>query len=425
MSNLKLYIFLTLFILWINMSYSQTWVQQNSGTSSAINDISFINSNTGFAACSGGLILKTTTSGANWFQINTGYNFNIIRIKFFDNNLGVAGGDKIIKTTNGGTNWILLYDTAYANDIQYLNQNEWWVSSNQPHRNIKTTNQGAAWSSIGNSDFIQPSIYFLNENTGWISGKFVTGSFIPSHVSKSTNGGLNWTMQYSQVSFQNNAWIYDILFLNQNKGFALYWDYTLTKIVMTTNGGTNWIETPTPNRKQKNIFFISDNIGWTCGDSGFIFKTMNGGNNWVIEQISSNFYLNAITFVTNETGWTCGANGVILKTTNGGISAIQQTSTEIPVKYSLSQNYPNPFNPSTQINFDIPKFSFVNLIVYDALGREIEQLVNEELNPGTYVYDWNASSYPSGIYFYKIMAGDPSTGSGRGFTETKKMVLIK
>jgi hypothetical protein len=107
-----------------------------------------------------------------------------------------------------------------------------------------------------------------------------------------------------------------------------------------------------------------------------------------------------------------------MKTTTGGeVLGIQPIGNIIPEVYNLSQNYPNPFNPVTYITFDIPKSSFVNLIVYDGLGREIEQLVNEELNPGSYKYDWNASSYPSGIYFYKIQAGD--------YVETKKMVLIK
>ncbi|HWA06489.1 MAG TPA: T9SS type A sorting domain-containing protein, partial [Ignavibacteria bacterium] len=107
----------------------------------------------------------------------------------------------------------------------------------------------------------------------------------------------------------------------------------------------------------------------------------------------------------------------ILKTTNGGITAIQQTSSEVPMKFSLHQNYPNPFNPVTRIYFDIPTASFTKLIVYDQLGREVEILVSEQLTAGSYIYDWNAIDYPSGIYYYKLQAGE--------FSETKKMVLIK
>lgn len=66
---------------------------------------------------------------------------------------------------------------------------------------------------------------------------------------------------------------------------------------------------------------------------------------------------------------------------------------------------------------------YSKIIIYDALGREIQTLVNENLSPGTYEVEWNASSYPSGLYFYRLSVGDPSISSG--FIETKKMILIK
>jgi uncharacterized delta-60 repeat protein len=96
---------------------------------------------------------------------------------------------------------------------------------------------------------------------------------------------------------------------------------------------------------------------------------------------------------------------------------ISQVSTEIPSTFSLSQNYPNPFNPVTNIEFNIPKASIVRISVYDLQGREIETLVYQNLNAGSYKVDWDASKYSSGIYYYKITAGS--------FIETKKMVLVK
>ncbi len=90
----------------------------------------------------------------------------------------------------------------------------------------------------------------------------------------------------------------------------------------------------------------------------------------------------------------------------------------IPTEYSLSQNYPNPFNPVTKINFDLPQDDNVKLIVYDLLGREIIRLLNNEFKvSGRYTVDFNGSHLSSGIYFYKIEAGD--------FIATKKMVLLK
>ena len=96
---------------------------------------------------------------------------------------------------------------------------------------------------------------------------------------------------------------------------------------------------------------------------------------------------------------------------------IEPVSGEIPNEFSLYQNYPNPFNPVTNIEFSIPKSSPVKITVYNSTGKEIETIVNGELSAGTYNVDWNASKYSSGIYFYKIIAG--------GFSETKKMILVK
>ena len=90
---------------------------------------------------------------------------------------------------------------------------------------------------------------------------------------------------------------------------------------------------------------------------------------------------------------------------------------DIPKEYKLYTNYPNPFNPSTKIKIDIPEISFTKLIIYDILGRQVEKLVNEKLSPGTYEVEWNASNYPSGVYFYKLETGN--------FSQTKKLILIK
>ncbi len=87
------------------------------------------------------------------------------------------------------------------------------------------------------------------------------------------------------------------------------------------------------------------------------------------------------------------------------------------IEYSLSQNYPNPFNPKTTINYEIPELSFVTLKVYDVLGGEVATLVNEEKSVGSYELEFNTTYIPSGVYFYRLQAGD--------FVEIKKMVFIK
>jgi len=101
-----------------------------------------------------------------------------------------------------------------------------------------------------------------------------------------------------------------------------------------------------------------------------------------------------------------------------GVSEIEERLfNAIPKDYVVYQNFPNPFNPKTSIRFDIPELTFITIKIYDLLGNEIETLVNEEKPAGTYEITWYAEGLPSGVYFYRLQAGD--------FVETKKMVLLK
>ncbi len=95
----------------------------------------------------------------------------------------------------------------------------------------------------------------------------------------------------------------------------------------------------------------------------------------------------------------------------------QNNNELLPNEFSLSQNYPNPFNPSTKIKFSLPKESMLTLIVYDILGREVVKLVNQNLKADFHEVEFSNSNYPSGIYFYRLQAGE--------FVETKKMILLK
>jgi hypothetical protein len=126
----------------------------------------------------------------------------------------------------------------------------------------------------------------------------------------------------------------------------------------------------------------------------------------------------------------CVINGVVYGDTSFTLLGLDPISTTIPEEFSLYQNYPNPFNPTTKIRFNIAPLlnqggvaptqvgdGVVVLTLYDLLGREIATLVNQPLQPGTYEVEWDATNYPSGVYFYKLTAGN--------FIDTEKMVLIK
>jgi photosystem II stability/assembly factor-like uncharacterized protein len=96
---------------------------------------------------------------------------------------------------------------------------------------------------------------------------------------------------------------------------------------------------------------------------------------------------------------------------------VKQISTQVPESYYLLQNYPNPFNPVTKIKFGIPESDFVELEIYDILGKLVQVLVKNNLSAGEYEYEWNGSAHSSGIYFYRMKT--------EKFTETKKLILLK
>lgn len=101
----------------------------------------------------------------------------------------------------------------------------------------------------------------------------------------------------------------------------------------------------------------------------------------------------------------------------GDQTGVNNSGKNTPRAFALHQNYPNPFNPMTKIKFDLPNSSFVKLHIYNMLGQQIETILNESRDAGRYVVEWNAGEYPSGIYFYRLEAGD--------FVDTRKLIIQK
>ncbi|MBL8016127.1 MAG: T9SS type A sorting domain-containing protein, partial [Ignavibacteria bacterium] len=209
---------------------------------------------------------------------------------------------------------------------------------------------------------------------------------------------------------------------NESTGWVLS---NAGKLYKTTDGWNSRTSIDLNLSNISSIFFYGASTGWMCGGNGQMYYTNNGGANWTLQNTGTTSGLRNIFFIDPNTGWVLGAQYVspvliiasIHKTTNGGISAISNISSEVPADFGLSQNYPNPFNPTTNFEFRIAESGFVNLTIYDAMGRAVETLQNGEMKPGVYQAQWNAAEYPSGVYFYKLSAS--------GFTETRKMMLIK
>ncbi len=154
-------------------------------------------------------------------------------------------------------------------------------------------------------------------------------------------------------------------------------------------------------------------------DDGSFFGFPNTSQSWTKDQLSA--YWNAYTAYADHSGGIHNPKYIITALRGAmaviGIATSVDKAEELPTTFALYQNYPNPFNPTTNIKFALPKNGHVKLTIYDALGREVETLVNNELVAGTHTIEWTARNMASGIYLFRIEADN--------FVKVNKMLLIK
>ena len=252
-----------------------------------------------------------------------------------------------------------------------------------------------------------------DENTLYVSTEYTKPAGRRAILWKSTDGGENFINKY----FNYSVVFTNIQFFDANEGLIFRDDYGNDKILKTLDGGSNWSVIYSSNQDLPAYMnFKNRNIGYLT-NSSWGAKTTNGGLNWQSFNVGTQ-YGDKSYFIDYNTGFLFG-NTTLVRTINGGgvFTGVNITHNPIPSVFTLYQNYPNPFNPSTKINFDIPRQTFVTLKIYDIAGREIAKLANGEYTPGAYSVVFDAAKFASGVYFYRITAGD--------FVETKRMVLIK
>ncbi|CAN5642042.1 hypothetical protein BH10BAC5_BH10BAC5_28910 [soil metagenome] len=201
----------------------------------------------------------------------------------------------------------------------------------------------------------------FNEACGYYSATSIDSCIIET----STNAGASWTRLVG---------MYQSLTLSSG---------TNSTPVMTTVSATAQLTAPTASQWATKIFAmpVGTNMVRFIAKSAF-------GNNLFVDDITS-----------------------------GNTTGIGNSLSFTPDKYELYQNYPNPFNPTTKINFDVPRSGIISLKIYDLTGRELTQLINENMSAGRYSIDFNGANYASGVYFYRIEAP--------GFSMSKRMMLIK
>jgi hypothetical protein len=309
---------------------------------------------------------------------------------------------------------------------------------------FRSANNGGSWVNVSNGLTEEKVFALLANGTDLFAGTWGGGVF------RSNNNGNSWS--FSGIP---NSYIYCLI----ASGTNIFAGTMGGGIYLSTNNGGNW--NPVNSGLPPTAFIIFDiaicETGIYVGTWGNgVFRSSNNGSNWLPTGLTSDTVMtliasgnnliagtwsgvavssnNGASWIEKNQGFSVAPNVLALRVVNNYIFAgtqehivwrrslsevieVKNISTEVPKAFSLSQNYPNPFNPRTIITFELPKSEYVRLIVYDELGRKIETLVDEQLHAGIYEVDWDARGYTSGVYFYRLTAGD--------FVETKKMILIK
>ena len=382
----------------------------------------------GFALTrSGDFYVSKDGTGRSWeYLSNTGKN-EAYSMYFFNNTTGVVleENQNIVKTTDGGQTWrTVLAPVPYSSrskvgGITFGDQATgyaWFSMSDYgDYRVFKSTDAGETWNQkwqITGPGYITGNLVFFDANIGVILG--------PSNYKmRTTNGGTTW-----DTAFVNNFPPYLV-----NKGFEDVAKLSSTKAVaigdnficMTTDKGLNWNYI---DHKINNIDSSFYNIKFSGADTGYVgcfdgtfLKTTDGGFTWQKnDTLKGSYYLYACGINENGNVFFGTSMGYILgSVTPTGIR--NDHGTAMPNKFSMKQNYPNPFNPVTSIEYSIPNDQLVQLNVYNLLGKEVITLVNNYQVAGNYKVEFNAATLTSGIYFYRLKAGN--------FIQTRKLILMK
>ncbi len=130
-------------------------------------------------------------------------------------------------------------------------------------------------------------------------------------------------------------------------------------------------------------------------------------------------------FIVNQGAVHVGSTFLVDDLSLGGTATSVEAEGEVPASYNLSQNYPNPFNPTTTISYDLPLRSHVSLAVFNTLGQQLAQLVNEEVETGRHEVRFDATGLSSGVYYYRLHARPTDNGKAGEYLATKKLLLVR
>ena len=420
-------IIFTAIIFTANFNLAQQWQNLNFPQNKNINDVSFNEKEIAFVVGDSGMFLKTKDNGATWQSIDSKTASNLQSIFFIGQTGYLAGNSgKIIKFDNEGN---ILEDISVShffniNDIMFRNSlkglavgtKETFIDGAKYFLPsvLLTTNGGSYWKEI-HFDY-QGSL----NAAAYIDDKIVFAVGDNGRFIKSTDGGYSWNLKSLNISLNLN----DIEVL-PDYNIVIAGDNGI--ILLSRDLGETWSSIPLPDYYHFNKISYKKNDCIFCAGTKevridgvkYFMATIISFSlrqlSWHEEYSFKRGEYNSISFsCESEFALAVGNNGAAVSL--GGRKEIKSTKKIITQSYNL-QNYPNPFNPSTKISYTIPQATFVKIKLFNSLGEEISQLINEEKEPGRYEIDFNASGLSSGVYFCVIESGD--------LVETKKMLLLR
>jgi len=416
---------LILIILFVHCSLliaEAQWIKQFSPNHD-LRDIEFIDRNTGWT-CGDNYIYKTTDGGTTWneqIHPNVTYFTQIFPVN--KNVVYAVGLWNFLKTTDGGENWIAIFSGGTGQGLPdleglyFINENTGWLVGNVVA--MKTTNGGISFTDSMRIEEISQDVYFKDSLNGILCG--YSGGF-----RKTTNGGESW----DRIRVLNPGPLYSFYRLSVFND-SIVW-LGSRPVYKSTDFGNTWDSIshypfPEIGDYVYNIDFSSSLTGYACGASLNLFKTTDGGYQWIPQQTTQFFPgLNLGIYAYNDSVvWSCGRKRVI-NTVTGGLAGINNFNSEQSIEFKLYQNYPNPFNPVTRINYELQSAlggtNYVSLKVYDIFGKKIKTLVNENKTAGSYEITFSAAdgglNLPSGVYFYSLEINDI-------VVDSKKLLLLK
>lgn len=413
-------------------------------------------------------ISKSTDNGSSWVQKN--YNLFLPGISSFafgngSEIFGVSGYGMIYSPDNGAS-WETRgssLPTTFINSI-YRDEAGFLMTGLRRYGIYRSDNNGISWES--SSQGISPQGVFKNikhSPNGFIYATSSPINFPDSFkVYLSSDNGFTWEKVFQQSSIG-----LEYFFTIDNAG-TLYLAGTNssfeTTVLNSTDNGQTWNENILKQffminnftSSENKLYFIFSNNVYTSTDMGASLNQLNNGG-WETSNIGTiavnslqHIFITAGSsfYVTTDNGntWTQQNSGLpsaqintlqlddagylygityydgIFRSLNSTLTSVTSQSNYSPEGFSLKQNYPNPFNPSTIIRYEIPsnitgQTSNVQLIIYDALGKEIATLVNESQYAGSYEVTFEGSNFASGVYYYKLKT--------ENFEKVMKMILLK